>query len=87
VRVAVEQEVVPHREQHVHVGLEGQPAQKLGEAPLYLGRVQREQLLELVHDQQRLAVTPAPAPDHPERHLGILEADQLAKGLGISRQL
>ena len=52
------------REQDEDVGLEREAAEQLGEPRLHLGRVQGEELLELVDDQQRLLV-PAAATGRP----------------------
>jgi hypothetical protein len=45
---AANQEVVPHREHDVHIGPGSEPPDQGGDAALGLGRVQGEQLLELV---------------------------------------
>ena len=76
----MEEEVVPHRQQDVDVGFEGQAAQELGEGALHLRRVQREQLLELVHDDQAMLVPLAPLRDQPTATLGLLEAQQRVHG-------
>jgi hypothetical protein len=81
---APDQEVVPQRQQHVHVRLARQAPQQLREPPLHLGRVQREQLLELVHHQDRVPVAFAPPAHHLERHLGVVDVDQLPEGLRVA---
>ncbi len=83
----MEEEVVAHREQHVDVGLERQPSQKLGEALLHLGRVLREQLLELIDDQQSLVVLPAPAAEQRDGHLHLLEPHEIPHRLGVAGEL
>ena len=85
--MALEQEVVAHGQQHVDVGLEDEPAEQLGEARLHLGRVQREQLLELVHDQQRVVVPVPPAGDDRDRDVRVVDARAALHRLGVARQL
>ena len=83
----MDEEVVAHGEQHVHVRLERQPPEKLGESGLDFGPVQCEQLLELIHDQQRLFVAFPPPGDQPHRNVGMLEPQQLAYRLGVTGDL
>ena len=85
--VAVHQKVVTHAQKNVHVGLHGQTCQELGKRLLHHVPVEREQLFELVDDQQRIAVTAAPAGDDVDRHVCILEAQQLANGVGVTGEL
>ena len=54
--LAVEQKVVPQRQEHVNVRLESEPAEKLGEGALDFGEVLGEELFELVDDDERLLV-------------------------------
>ena len=84
---ALHQEVVAQGQQDVHVGLAPEAAQQPREPRLHLRRVQREQLLELVYHQERLAVALAPAAHEVEGDGGIVEAQQLADRLRVARQL
>ena len=54
--VAAHQEVVPEDDQHMKIRLGGEAAEKTRKAGLHLGRVEREQLLELVDDEQQLCI-------------------------------
>ena len=85
--VAVEQEVVAHRQQHVHVRFEREARQQLREPLLRFRQTLREQLLELIEDQQRMIVPAAPARDDVDGDARLLEVDQPRDGLGIARQL
>ena len=53
---AADEKVVAHRQHDAHVGLGGQLLEKSRELSLHLGRVQGEQLLELVEHHDGLAV-------------------------------
>jgi hypothetical protein len=75
--VAADEEVVPQRQQHVDVTLLDQAPEKLREALLHLLRIEREQLLELVHDEDGLEVALPPLPNHREGDVGIVEAQEL----------
>ena len=85
--VTVDQEVVAHREQHVHVGFNSETPEEVREARLYIRSAECEQLLELVHDDQGVVVFRAPATDHGEGLLGILDLQELIDGLLVGRQL
>jgi hypothetical protein len=62
--VAAHEEVVPQRQQHVDVRFRGEASQERREALLRVRLVQREQLLELIDDEQRgLVCLPPPAHD------------------------
>jgi hypothetical protein len=94
VLTAPEEEVVAQRKQHVDVGLLDEPAQQGGEARLHLGSVQGEQLLELVHDNERLAALLSPAPDSGEHAIRLPAQaqllhplQQLADHLGVAGEL
>ena len=56
VRVAVDQEVVPEGQDHVGIGLEHEAREELRERPLDRRRILREQLLELIDDDERVLV-------------------------------
>ena len=64
--VAAHQEVVAHREDDAHVGLGREAAEEGREARLALRRVEREQLLELVHDHDGRDVPAPPAGEEGE---------------------
>ena len=87
VLVTVEEEVVAHGEQDKDIGLEHQTPEKLGKTRLHLGCVQRKQLFELVDDQQRPRVSAAPAGHGGHRGVEVLNVDQLAHRLGVTRKL
>ena len=53
--LAAEEEVVPQGQDHVEIGLEDEAAEQARESRLDLGGIEREQLLELVHDQRARA--------------------------------
>ena len=63
VRLAVNQEVVPQRHDHMRVGLEYHPPEQLREARSNSGLILREQFLELIDDYERVLVPAAPACD------------------------
>ena len=50
---------------------------------LNLRRVEREELLELVHDEKRLPVPLPPPPHQPHRHVGVVEPHELLQSLGV----
>ena len=87
VLVAPHEEVVPHREEHVHSGLAGEPAQQLGETRLRLRRAEREQLLELVHHEESLRVGLAPPHERLERLARVLESHEPPQRLDVALQL
>jgi hypothetical protein len=84
---ATDEEVVPQGEQDMDVGLGGQTPQERGEALLHLRRVQGEQLLELVHDEERFPVAPPPATQQGDRRVGLLEAGEHGERFGVAGQL
>ena len=67
VLLATVEVIVAYGEHDVHVGGVHQPAQQLDEARLHLGRVEGEQLFELVDDEHCLLELPPPAGDHGQR--------------------
>ena len=85
--VAPDEEVVPHREQHVNVGVLREPAEELGEPCLGLRAIEREQLLELIHHEERLAVALAPPPQHGEGDVVVVEAQKLLHRLRVACHL
>jgi len=85
--VAAHQEVVAEREEHVDVRLGGETAQESREALLHGGRVQREELLELVEDDERSRMSLPPPGEHGERRIRVLEAQKLPHRLRVSREL
>ena len=68
VSVTPAQEVVSQGNEYVNVGLVRQPAKELSEAALRLFRIQCEQLLELINDEEHLVVA-VPPPAHNRNHL------------------
>ena len=93
VLAATEEKVVAEGEQDVQVGL-GQSPEQVGEPPLNVGRVQGEQLLELVHDEERLLASSAPACDRGEKTARLVASaqlldpsKQLLDRLGVTREL
>ena len=84
---APHQEVVPQRQEHVHVPVLRQPPEEGREPGLRLLRVEREELLELVHHQERLGMRLPPAQEHLERRLRVLEPHELSQRLGVAGQL
>ena len=74
---AAEQEVVAQRQQDVDLGLLREAAEERREACLHLRRVQGEELLELVHDDEGLVALLPPAPDSGERTIGLPAQAQL----------
>ncbi len=87
VLLAAEEEVVPHRQEDVDVGLQREPGEEGGEAGLHLGRVESEELLELVDDDERLGVVAPPPAEEVHRDVGVVEADHLPHGGGVARDL
>jgi len=85
--VAAHEEVVAHAQEHVHVRLEGDSADEVGEACLHAGLVLGEQLLELVDGHQGVAVSPAPAAEELDGDLRLLETNHQADGLGVAGHL
>ena len=59
--LALKEEIVSDGEEDVHVGVEHESTQELREAVLHLDPVQREQLLGLIHDKERVIVPLAPS--------------------------
>ena len=74
--MAPQQEIVAHTEQHVDVGLENEAMEQVRKSSLNLGPVLREQLLELIHDQDRTPGAAAPSGHDFRRHFWIVEAQE-----------
>ena len=85
--VAAHQEVVAHREKDAHVGLGRETAEEGREAGLALGRVEGEELLELVHDHDGRDVSAPPAGEEGEGALGVVESHQEPESLGVAREV
>ena len=68
------------------VGVLRQPPEKVREPCLHLRRVEREELLELIHDEKRLGVRLPPARCRRERGVAVLEPGELAQCLVSRRQ-
>jgi hypothetical protein len=79
VRVTPHQEVVGQREHDVDVRLLHQLPEDRREPRLRVGRVQCEQLLELIDDDERFGVVRPPAAHQPQRSPGILETREFAQ--------
>ncbi len=67
----------------MHVGLVGKAPQQLDKSSLFLGRVEGEELLELVDHEQRLIVTVAPPRNETEGDLEITDIHQFGDGFGV----
>lgn len=85
--MAVKQEVVAHGQQDVGVGLDREATEQLGKARLLFGRVQREQLLELIEDQHGLGVALAPTLEERDGHVRLAEVDELLDGFRVTGEL
>ena len=64
-----------------------EPAEKRSEPLLGLGRVEGEELLELVDDDEGLVVISPPARQKVESRLAVLEGRELAERLRVVREL
>ena len=82
--LAAEQEVVAQREDDVEVGLEHEAAEQLGEGLLDRRGIEREELLELVHDHERVLVALAEALQQRDGRVRFFEAQQRLERLGIA---
>ena len=74
--VAAEQKVVAQGQNHVDVGLEHQPAQQPRERLLDRRWIQREQLFELVDDDEDLLVALAKSLEERDRRILFLESQE-----------
>ena len=80
------EEVVAQRHHDVHAGVGREPAEKVGEARLHVAGVQREQLLELVHDEQRALVPPPPRRECGCHLIARVGAHEALEGRRVVRQ-
>ncbi len=84
---AAHQEVVAEREEDVDVRLASEPAEERGERRLGLGRIEGEELLELVDDDEGVVAPPPPAREKFESRPGIIEVQELSQSLRIVGEL
>ena len=82
-RVAVDQEVVPERQDDVGIGFEHEPGEELRESRLDRRRVLGEQLLELIDEDERVLVPGAPSGDGRHGRVGVVESDERLERRGV----
>jgi hypothetical protein len=88
VGVARRGEVIPHRHHHVDVGIQRHPGQQRRKTPLFFSGVLREQLLELIDEQDGAAETVAPACDRLDDDIGVAGVGHhRLQGQCVARQL
>ena len=85
--LALQEEIVSDGEEDVHVGVEHESSQELREAVLHLDPVQREQLLGLIDDKERVIMLLAPSSRQEDGRGDILETGQEVHRLAIAGQL
>ena len=83
-RLTLDQEVVAQRHDDANVRLEDQPAQHPRERCLHVDRAQREQLFELVDDDENAVLATAQPLKDLECHVVLLEAQQIAHSVGVA---
>src|SRR5262249_32028006 len=86
VLLAPHQEVVAQREKNMNVGLRGQASEKLDEPCLCLWCIEREDLLELIDDDQGLLMGLSPADEQPEGRFRILKSRKPSQSFRVPGQ-